>query len=411
MKDNAINKLYRLSWILYLIYLIEHPLISNRKVDVVVMILLTLSFFYGCVLNIKAFNFREFASFIIILCIIVTSILYTSQAITVTLIKAVFLFFVNYLSVVLLSKSTITKKTYDFVFSCTILASLLFIVYYFSPIAFIITDDNGKRIVNDFTCNLNNSNYTAIVLFVLFSILLINLKTRKRKIGIVILLASLFYLIIQTAARSCLISVIVMILCYILQSIKQKKSIFKISKSVVVIVSLLPLLFVGVYLWMFYNLDKNIVILNKPLFSGREEVYVEYIGKISDLIELLIGNITAAQFQNAHNGPLSIFVSIGLFGLIITYFLLLTSMFRVYKRNTMCAFFCLISIFCMLFQCCAESALMVGGVTSLVGFCGVFFLSSYDVNCIHISRKYYENWIDDCGLRKYNLKSDGHRLV
>lgn len=411
MKDNAINKLFRLSWMLYLIYLIERPLISNRKVDVVVMILLTLSLFYGCVLNIKTFNFSELTSFIIILCIIVTSILYTSQAITVTLIKAIFLFFVNYLSVVLLSKSAITKKTYDFVFSCTILASLLFIVYYFSPIAFIITDDNGKRIVNAFTCNLNNPNYTAIVLFVLFSILLINLKTRKRKIGIVILLASLFYLIIQTAARSCLISAIVMILCYILQTIKQKKGIFKISKSAIILVSLIPLLFVGAYLWMFHNFDKNVEILNKRLFSGRENVYGEYLDKISNLTEFFIGNITAAQFQNAHNGPLSIFVSIGLFGLIVTYRLLLTSMFRVYKRNTMCAFFCLISIFCMLFQCCAESALMVGGVTSLVGFCGVFFLSSYDVNYIHISRKYYENWIDDCGLRKYNLKSDGHRLV
>lgn len=391
MKDNAINKLFRLSWMLFLIYLIERPLISNRKVDVVVMILLTLSLFYGCVLNIKTFNFSELTSFIIILCIIVTSILYTSQAITVTLIKAVFLFFVNYLSVVLLSKSAITKKTYDFVFSCTVLASLLFIVYYFSPIAYIVTTSNGKKVVDEFTCNLDNSNNTAIVLFVLFSILLINLKTRKRKIGIVILLASLLYLIIQTAARSCLISAIVMILCYILQSIKQQKGVFKISKSVVVIVSLLPLLFVGVYLWMFHNFDKNVEILNKRLFSGRENVYVEYLDKISNLTEFLIGNITAAQFQNAHNGPLSIFVSIGLFGLIITYRLLLSSMFRVYKRNTMCAFFCLISIFCMLFQCCAESALMVGGVTSFVGFCGVFFLSSYDVNCIHISRKYYEN--------------------
>lgn len=402
MKDNAINKLFRLSWMLFLIYLIERPLISNRKVDVVVMILLTLSLFYGCVLNIKTFNFSELTSFIIILCIIVTSILYTSQAITVTLIKAVFLFFVNYLSVVLLSKSAITKKTYDFVFSCTVLASLLFIVYYFSPIAYIVTTSNGKKVVDEFTCNLDNSNNTAIVLFVLFSILLINLKTRKRKIGIVILLASLLYLIIQTAARSCLISAIVMILCYILQSIKQQKGVFKISKSMVVIVSLLPLLFVGVYLWMFYTLDKNIVILNKPLFSGREDVYVEYLDKISNLTEFFIGNITAAQFQNAHNGPLSIFVSTGLVGLIITYFLLITSMFRIYKRNTTCAFFCLISILCMLFQSCAESALMVGGVVSLVGFCGVFFLSSYDVNYIQISQHYHENRIDDCGFRKYS---------
>ena len=402
MKDNAINKLFRLSWMLFLIYLIERPLISNRKVDVVVMILLTLSLFYGCVLNIKTFNFSELTSFIIILCIIVTSILYTSQAITVTLIKAVFLFFVNYLSVVLLSKSAITKKTYDFVFSCTVLASLLFIVYYFSPIAYIVTTSNGKKVVDEFTCNLDNSNNTAIVLFVLFSILLINLKTRKRKIGIVILLASLLYLIIQTAARSCLISAIVMILCYILQSIKQQKGVFKISKSMVVIVSLLPLLFVGVYLWMFYTLDKNIVILNKPLFSGREDLYVEYLDKISNLTEFFIGNITAAQFQNAHNGPLSIFVSTGLVGLIITYFLLITSMFRIYKRNTTCAFFCLISILCMLFQSCAESALMVGGVVSLVGFCGVFFLSSYDVNYIQISQHYHENRIDDCGFRKYS---------
>lgn len=405
MKDNAINKLFRLSWMLFLIYLVERPLLSNIVLDTVVMVLLTLSFFVGCVLNIKTFTFSEVALFLIILCIIATSILYIGQAITVTLIKAVFLFFVNYLSVVLLSKSAITKRTYDFVFSCTVLASLLFIVYYFSPIAYIVTTSNGKKVVDEFTCNLDNSNYAAIVLFVLFSILLINLKTRKRKIGIVILLASLLYLIIQTAARSCLISAIVMILCYILQSIKQQKGVFKISKSVVVIVSLLPLLFVGVYLWMFYNLDKNIVILNKPLFSGREDVYVEYIGKISNLIELLIGNITAAQFQNAHNGPLSIFVSTGLVGLIITYFLLITSMFRIYKRNTTCAFFCLISILCMLFQSCAESALMVGGVVSLVGFCGVFFLSSYDVNYIQIPQHYHENRIDDCGFRKYSLKN------
>lgn len=45
MKDTSINKIFRLSWVLFLIYLIERPLFNNRALDVIVMILPTLSFF------------------------------------------------------------------------------------------------------------------------------------------------------------------------------------------------------------------------------------------------------------------------------------------------------------------------------------------------------------------------------
>ena len=129
--DNSVNKSFRVAWVLYLIYLIERPLLNSRSLDVVVMVVIALVLLYGAVINSSTFSFSDILIFIVIGINMILSLIYGEGVITLSLAKAIFCFFMTYMLMVATSRSRINKYTFDFVFICSVLASILFIVYYF----------------------------------------------------------------------------------------------------------------------------------------------------------------------------------------------------------------------------------------------------------------------------------------
>ncbi len=378
MKENGINKCYKIAWVLYLIYLIERPLLNRRSLDVFVMVVLTLILFWGVIINLRLFNFRDIIPFVIIGIVIIASLFYSGGNITLSLAKAVFCFFATYLLMVTTSKSIISKQTFDFIFICSIIASFIFIIYYFTPIAYVANDSKGEKYISEgFTCNLGNPNYTGIVLFVFFVILLINLRVRKNKLLIAVLASCLLYLIWQTKSRACLISVAVVVLFFVIFSLKQSGRPIKVNTKIIILFLLIPVLFIWLYLGLYYSGFKNIEVMNKSLFSGREVTYIEYLENISDVGEVLIGNVFKTQFNNAHNGPLAIYTSIGIIGLISVYVICIRSINRI-NKGTWIASICILCILGVFIHASVEAAFLVGGISSIVGLNSLFFLSSYN---------------------------------
>lgn len=378
MEDNSINKCFRVGWVLYLVYLIERPLLNNRSVDVITMILLTLVLFWGVIRNICLFTFKDALIFIVIVMCILMSLLHTCGNITLSLLKSTFCFFATYMLIVVVSRSVVNRRTFDFVYICTIVASLLFIVYYFTPIAYLAETGSGKKYISDgFTCNLGNPNYTGIVLFILFMNLFINVRIRKNKVFITTLMFCLFFLILKTGSRACFLSIGVALVFSIYDRIKYAKGGGKISKSFIILVTLIPVFFIWLYLAMYYSGVKNVEILNKSLFSGREITYIEYLRNIRDIPEFLIGNIVDTQFNNAHNGPLAIFCSIGLIGLISIYVINVSCINNI-NNGTWISSICVVCILCVFIHACVEAAFMVGGMSSIVGMSTFYFLSSFN---------------------------------
>lgn len=374
--DNSVNKSFRVAWVLYLIYLIERPLLNSRSLDVVVMVVIALVL-YGAVINSSTFSFSDILIFIVIGINMILSLIYGEGVITLSLAKAIFCFFMTYMLMVATSRSRINKYTFDFVFICSVLASILFIVYYFTPIAYIAQNSEGERYISDsFTCNLRNPNYTGIVLYVLFGNLLINLKFRKNKVLLLLLIFAVVFLIWKTKSRTCFLSVILTVLFYISYIVRHKNN-NKVNKTVILLIMLIPILFIWIYLSLYYSGFQNVVILNKPLFSGREMTFVESIENVNDIIEVLIGNIFGTQLGNAHNGPLAIFTSTGLIGLILIYALYVRSINDI-NKGTLVSSMCVVCILGIFIHSSAEATFMIGSTSSMIGIGSLFFLSSYN---------------------------------
>lgn len=377
MKEDSINKCFKIAWVLYLLYLIEQPILSNRSIDIVVMIMITLILFWAVIRNFNVFGFYDIMIFAIIGLLIILSLLHTCENITIALLKSVFCFFVTYMLMFVASRSIINKSTFDFIFICTIFASILFVIYFFTPIAFVARNRNGERYISkSFTCNFNNPNFTGMILFGLFGNLLINIKIRKHKPLILLLMASLLFLICQTRSRACIVSTVMLIVFCLYFALKNNGEARKVNKLIICITLIIPILFIGIYLGLYYNGFQNVEILNKSLFSGRERTYVEYIDNIQDTLEFFIGNIAKTQFQNAHNGPLSIFTSIGVIGLILVY-LMYAKNINCINKGTWMSSICVMCILGVFIHASVEAAFLVGGTASIMEMGSLFFLSSY----------------------------------
>lgn len=360
-----------------MLHLIEQPLISNRTISVFIMVAITLVLFFGVVANIGVMGSKDIFIFALLSIVVIFSLLHTCEEFTVTLLKSIFCFFVTYMLIVVSSRSIMDKSTFDFIYFCTIFASILFLAYYFSPIAYLSSEPNSKiKVMNGFTANLSNPNYTGMVMLGLFYHLLINLQIRKNKFFILVLMTILLFLIYQTQSRACIISAVVVVIYYIFFKFKNRQGERKVNSVLTFITMLIPVAFICVYLGLYYGGASNIEFIGKPLFSGRELTYVQYLNNVKDFFQVLFGNLAKTQFNNAHNGPLSIFTSIGLIGLFLVYLLYIRSISSM-NKGTIASSLCIVCILSVFIQSSVEAAFFVGGTTSIVEMGSLFLMASY----------------------------------
>ncbi len=176
---------------------------------------------------------------------------------------------------------------------------------------------NNRRVdIDSLTLGFSNPNEAGMLLCSVIIILLIATKnflsSPKWKLLIYTEVAYLYWLLIATECRTALLTCSLSILALLIKLEKKK-----LRKHTLIVLSIMMLHVPFCYLYMSmantssYN---DIEFMGKGLISGRQTVFAEV---LNDWKNPLFGNMELFKFGNAHNGGLSIMVSIGIVGYIL----------------------------------------------------------------------------------------------
>lgn len=354
---------YKLLLLSCAIFILTIPFTSHTTSLIVrvptVMLMMSIGFIY-----LTCYSFRISDLFFIgtISMIILISFLYNPQNATLENIYHN----VSFIAFILLISSAsivpVSKNLLRFIYFLATSMSLLLFFYSFTSVAHF----DGKRYVDLLTLGFNNSNLTGMILFLIAALVLITRHSVRMQFPALIVFGLLLWLEIQTGSRTSLFSMIYLAIF----------SIYKPTKSFPTILIwglvLFSLCFVPAYLWL-YEHYPNFVLLGKPFFSGREETFLlafQYYYNSS----LLAGNASLFAFENAHNSPLSILITIGVLGLFSFYFILLRHLLRLNRQitNPISGMSVLVLLACIL-NSCAEGACFNGSFPIAI-FVYTFFI-------------------------------------
>lgn len=269
------------------------------------------------------------------------------------------------------SKVKVTRNIVHFIFIANIIIAVTYIIESrFRFAYFYIT--RGKVI------NFGlNSNFAGMLLMINAVVLLIAIhyyKNWKIKLIFIISFLSVVYLIAKTASRTSMIGIGIVILL----SLKKK---IKITKARVIIITIIPVLFPLIYLSLeAIPYFQNMTLYGKNIYSGRNVIYKLAFQNIGEWFWL--GDFKN-RFLNAHNGPLSITLTIGIFGLINYYLYLWMELFGLINKlpkvkskvRVSPETIAFISIIALFIHACSEAAFFVFGQQLSVSVGSLYLLS------------------------------------
>ena len=364
-RQTLFEKAFCTVWIMVIAYMIIRPVTNNASLirliwipSLIVLFLLSIN---------RTMTWRLFIEIVIPTVIIMVSMLIQSGALNQEHILSAFCYINMFLVINMCSKTVPSKKTFDYIYYSNVFLSLLFAIYTFTPIAYRVHSDGRVWRSIYYVFDLGNSNLAAMSIFSFYCVLLINLSYRKRKAPIILLMIYDLYMIYGTNCRSVLITVIIVTLAFIFLGKR------KLPRGVILIGTLIPALFVFIYLTLFNRFGgQGIIVFNKSLFSGRQENFLEYLGFLRNWWNILFGNFAEAGFQNAHNSIVSVLTSVGAIGLVCFYaFYLRTLGFINENESSAVRTISLICILGLFIQSSMEASYFLGG------FPGVMFLSTF----------------------------------
>lgn len=262
------------------------------------------------------------------------------------------------------------KKIKQIIFSFHIILALVYIILSFSPMAYLFASEFGITQLKDLTLSYGNPNETSMYLFSSLVVLTANcteLNNKYLKMCVYIVVLFLVYLIYLTHSRTTIfITILFFILC-----IKFKKK--DISLYLIYVAFFIPLVYL--FITTFYEDGiSNLVFLGETFDTGRSAIFINSFKNLS-FKSLFFGNLSI-NFQNLHNGLISIFLTIGLMGTYWYYnilFNIIRKISHVLLNNQ--NKFAFIGILCILVHTSTESAFLTGGSAFSVSVLSVFMLS------------------------------------
>ena len=276
---------------------------------------------------------------------------------------------INYLSLLIIffteNNFTLDDRMEKTVLAAALVMTLSMVITRFSPSAFLFED--GRR-NGALALGMTNSNLAGMMIFAVYSLILVYYRKNKKRIYLLSILAVLFYFLLLTKARSCIISAVIITVYALLFSH------VRIPKIVVVLIVFVPVVFVPIYLALYETGFGYNRLLGKLLYSGRQYTYVSYLKMLRYNYQFFLGNLKEVCFGNAHNSPLTIFLSTGLVGAVAAYYCFIRKLLRLNDQansdDAHVAIVCLLSFFV---QSAAESLMFTGYFTCTI-FIYIFLL-------------------------------------
>ena len=273
------------------------------------------------------------------------------------------------------------KKLFHFIFAVNFITSLIFIYLSFSSYSYKGYEGYLGTANAWLTLGYENPNQTAMYLLINLIVLLCALYYYKKKVIKIILLFDLLFigwLIIQTSSRTCiLIGLLVIVI-----SIFKKK--YKIKRYIVVGILIIPLIFMIIYPLLY---DKGWLyffeFVGKADYSSRSYIFKSAIASVRN--QFMFGDFGRYQLQNIHNGPLSVYTSLGLVGLILFYIYYYRAYFHILSKGmkSRVAFISVIGLLSVFLHACSESAFIIGGSMFAGSLSTLIFMTKLEGKEVH----------------------------
>lgn len=220
--------------------------------------------------------------------------------------------FISFYWMLSLPANTDSQQNIEFkhLYYSAVVLTIIFVIYAFAfpSIAYTPSGKYGNLL---FTMGLGNPNGTAVyVLFTAMVLLLAFVSTKRKfkKIMLIILVGALSYIIFLLSSRTVLICFLLAVVCVIVLPKLKVKRIFRYA------VLIAPLIMILIQ-FAFNDKIGDLEILGKDLDTGRFEMYRDLLQEIAkNPGQYIFGNLCGYNFQNFHNGILTIFASLGVVG-------------------------------------------------------------------------------------------------
>lgn len=246
----------------------------------------------------------------------------------------------------------------DFFFFLNFCQSIVFCAFTYLPFPYKYTVVNEYGF-KGFTMGLGNTNATSMMLLITMMLLVIEIyftekkSIRWRNVVVCVLLFRTLWLLSSRTSVLCFI--IYVVLLFFLR--KGKQFGIKWFWGAVVVSAL------NIVVQLSLAQMKSIVILGKPLASGRDRMYEDVIARILEYpLDYILGRIDLYGLGNYHNGPLSLVCAFGLIGLIIYYSIWRFAIKEILDRKEVFAQYTYLALVMVLVSTASEASLLLGGV-------------------------------------------------
>lgn len=276
----------------------------------------------------------------------------------------------------------VNKKLVNWILNVNIILSIAYIIHYFfgSNIGYI-----GRYLTFHYT----NPNLTAMFLFHSFLYCAIALYYRKKiylRILLLIVASMMLYFILKTTARSCFVA-IAFFMIFVFLNIVLKKDI-RFSKSISLLIILLPLLIAVVYMIVVDSGILESVLSFLDLGEGKtlnSRVSEWTIGFNAFFNHPILGDYYGISnglgMSQKHNTHVDILASYGLVPFVLFIALLYKTVKKVLPTaTTNFSRMSLYAFFAVLIQGSFEAALVSGGVGLYIMSFGFLILAKYNEN-------------------------------
>lgn len=308
---------------------------------------------------------RQFLLIVTELLIVGCGVFFGSRSVDTKLLYASLNYFSLFIIFSTQSHYAMTRRSIGLISAFAVISSVLLLIVSQTSVAFLFEDGRNN---GSLALGMTNPNLTGMILSAAIGILLISFNRADKKWGYGILIFALMVLVYRTGSRSALITAFILVIYAVFFAQ------IRIPNYLIVICILTPIISIPFYLYLFRVLPSNFLIWGKPLFSGRQAAFQQILGSFSSVKDILFGDVAQFSFQNATNAFLTTYLSCGLIGASITYYLymkrLLTANKNSVSRDQHVALACILSFF---IQSAAES-FMFSGI-----FPGVVFIYIYSL--------------------------------
>lgn len=314
---------------------------------------------------------------LLVLCIV--NILLTDTGITFDLFLSVFSVFSLLFLTIISSNIRVDNSLRKSIYQLSLLGTIVLTIHSFAPYSHF----TGQFESIYLTYGFDNSNFAGITTFLLYCAVLIAANYKKKVILIFTLAIAgwLLYLILLTNCRSAFVAAILVPFAMILFGR------YRLPNILLYLACAIPFIFVPFYLNFVDNATENVEIMGKGVASGREDVYQDYLERLEEDYQYVIGTFHSDPFTNAHNGPLSYFVSLGALGTVFAFFIIIDKLRRYNNQaasvNAKCAIFVILSVF---IESCGEASLFLGGFPGIVYFFIFFVIGASDTKKLSLAK-------------------------